>query len=295
MILSLERRAPADWPALAPLIHAWNRRADGGIHCVHSASGVEVASHADELAALAPDEAAFWAVWRSGRVVGVVGCEVDASSGRAWLRGPLVAEDAVLDALLPMVDATLSAAFPSIVTFDGFPAADSAALNAWYRAAGYTPLLVHAAMRAELGTYVTLADGAVPALASDLPEMLRVHAELFPSPYLGEEAFRRALDASDCALFVVSDAEAKPLGYVYVEDRPAEDEAYLHYLGVAEVARGRGLGKALLGRAARWGFDRGRSGIALTVREDRPVAKELYRRAGFVEMSRGRQWRRTTL
>ena len=49
----------------------------------------------------------------------------------------------------------------------------------------------------------------------------------------------------------------------------------------------------LLGGAAQWGVDRGRSGIALTVREDRPVAIELYRRSGFVEMSRGRHWRRT--
>ena len=199
----------------------------------------------------------------------------------------------MLDALLPLVDTTLAAALPAIATFDGFPAADSTCLNDWYRAAGYTPLLVHAALRAELGALTVLPTGAEPALPSDLPSMLGLHNELFPSPHLGEEAFRRALHATDCALFVARGDEAEPLGYLYVEDRPAEQEVYVHYLGVFESARGRGAGKALLGRAARWGVDRGRSGIALTVREDRPVAIALYRRCGFVEMSRGRQWRRT--
>lgn len=293
MPLFLERWTPADWPALAPSIHAWNQRADGGTHCVHAASGADVASHAAELAALAPDEAAFWGVMLDGRLVGTVGCEFDASLGRAWMRGPLVAADDLLDALLPLVNATLAAALPAIVTFDGFPAADSTRLNDWYRAAGYMPLQVHAALRAELSALQALPRGVDHALPSDLAAVLGLHAELFPSAYLGDEAFRRALGATDCALFVARSVEGEPLGYLYVEDRPAEQEVYVHYLGVTESARGRSLGKALLGRAARWGVDRGRSGMALTVREDRPVAIALYRRSGFVETSKGRHWRWT--
>ena len=52
------------------------------------------------------------------------------------MRGPLVATDDLLDALLPIVRATLSAALPEIVNLDGFPAVDSNRLNDWYRAAG---------------------------------------------------------------------------------------------------------------------------------------------------------------
>ena len=193
----------------------------------------------------------------------------------------------------PVVDATLSAALPEIVHFDGFPAADSKRLNDWYRAAGYLPLQVHAALRAELSALQGLPTAVCQALPSDLPTVLGLHAELFPSAYLGKEAFHRALYATDCALFIARSAEAEPLGYLYVEDRPAEQDVYVHYLGVTESARGRSLGKALLGRAAAWGVDRGRNGMSLTVREDRPVAMELYRRSGFVETSRGRHWRRT--
>lgn len=295
MPLFLERKVAADWPTLAPLIHAWNQRGDGRIHCLHAANGSDIASHANELAALASDEAAFWVVMHGAQLVGVVGCEFDLSLGRAWLRGPLVAEDGLLDALLPLVDSTLTAALPTVVHFDAFPAADGARLNDWYRAAGYTPLEVHAAMRAELGTLRALrSEGAEPASPADLPAAAALHAELFPSPYLGEEAFRRALEAADCALFIArSGEETEPLGYLYVEDRPADHEVYVHYLGVNESARRQGLGKALLARAARWGSERGRDAMALTVREDRPAALELYRRSGFVETSRGRHWRRT--
>jgi ribosomal protein S18 acetylase RimI-like enzyme len=295
MPLVLERLPPPAWPSLAPFIHAWNQRDDGGMHCLHAASGSDVAAHSAELAALAPDEAAFWQILRDGRIVGTVGCEFDAALGRAWMRGPLVAAADDLDALLPLVDATLAAALPAILNFDAFPAADSTQLNNWYRSAGYTPLHVHAAMQAELGALQALPAGAVRALPSDLPAMLGLHAELFESPHLGEEAFRRALHATDCALLVARGVDAQPLGYLYVEDRPSEQEVYVHYLGVVESARGRGLGKTLLGGACRWGADRGRNGIALTVREDRPAAMELYRRSGFVETSRGRHWRRTAV
>jgi len=48
----------------------------------------------------------------------------------------------------------------------------------------------------------------------------------------------------------------------------------------------------LLDAAARWGAQHGRGHSALTVREDRRTAFDLYKRAGFVEVSAGRHWRK---
>jgi hypothetical protein len=42
---------------------------------------------------LAADAACFCAAWRGERLVGVVGAEFDVTLGRAWLRGPLVADE----------------------------------------------------------------------------------------------------------------------------------------------------------------------------------------------------------
>ena len=290
----LTRQAAADWPALAPFIHAWNQRPAGGVHCLHAANGPDVAAHAAELAALAPDEAAFWRAAEGDRLVGVFGCEFDPDLSRAWMRGPLASRPEILASLLPAVHATVQSALPGVTQFEAFPAADGALLNEWYAAAGYTPLQLHAALRAQTRGWPEPPASVGLALAADLPAVLGLHDELFPATYLGGSAFRRALEAADCAVFVARNVDSLPVGYLYVEQHPADQEAYVHFLGVESSQRGRGFAQALLGAAVRWGADRGFPHVALTVREDRPGARRLYQRAGFVEVSTGRHWRKTT-
>ena len=290
----LTRQAPADWPALAPFLHSWNRRPDGGVHCLHAANGPDAAAHAAELAALAPEEAAFWTATEGERIVAVFGCEFDPALGRAWMRGPLADRPEVLASLLPVVQATVQSALPRATQFEAFPAADDASLNEWYAAAGYAPLQIHAALRAETRGWPEPPASVTPARAADLAAVLALHDELFPATYLGASAFGRALDAADCALLVAREGDGLPVGYLYVEEHPADREAYVHFVGVDASQRGRGFAQALLGAAARWGAEHGWPHVALTVREDRPGARRLYQRAGFVEVSTGRHWRKTT-
>ena len=82
---------PEAWSDLAPLLFAWNRRADGRVRCLHADQGRDLEAHAAELAALAPDDAAFWLCSDAGGPVGVIGCEIDRVAGRAWLRASALA------------------------------------------------------------------------------------------------------------------------------------------------------------------------------------------------------------
>jgi ribosomal-protein-alanine N-acetyltransferase len=286
---------PGDWPALAELVHRCNRRADGGVRCLHAAQGADVASHAAELAGLRPEEAAFWAITEGDRRVGVVGCEIDAALARAWVRGPLAVEPRVLEAITPLVGPALEAALPAIRCFDAFPSADDAGLNAWYAAAGYAPLELHTVLRATIADATGQPRPVRRATPPDLPALSALHQSLFPSAYIGEADFHRAMDtAADCVLFVADGGDDQPpAGYLFAQDHPHDEEAYVDYLGVVASHRGRGLGRALLDAAAGWGAQRGRGHLALTVREDRRTALELYRRAGFAEISAGRHWRKT--
>ena len=291
---TLHRLPPADWPDLAEFIHRCNQAPGGGVRCLHAAQGDDVASHAAELAGLPADEAAFWAIVEDGRQVGVVGCEVDAALKRAWLRGPLTVEPCVLDALLPLVGPTLEAALPAVQIYDAFPSADDAPLNAWYAAAGYTALQLHTVLRAPIVVAHDPATTVRRATPQDLPAMLSLHLALFPSPYIGEAEFHRALAPSaDCALFVTVGNDGLPVGYLYVQDNASEHEAYVDYLGVLPSQRGQGRGRVLLDAAARWGAEHGRAHLALTVREDRRSALGLYQRWGFGTVSSGRHWRKT--
>ena len=224
-----------------------------------------------------------------------MGCEFDAALARARVRGPLVLDPRSLEGTVALVIASMEGALPAVGQFDAFPAADADLLNRWYAAAGYEALQLHGVLRAAVAQAHAGSRAVRPAAAGDLPALLGLHQQLFPSAYIGEADFHRALAPDgDCVLFVASGDAAAPIGYLYVKDDPVEQEAYIDYLGVAQARRGQGFGRALLDSAFAWAASRGRSHLALTVREDRQSALGLYRQAGFVEVSAGRHWRKVT-
>jgi ribosomal protein S18 acetylase RimI-like enzyme len=318
--------APDDWPALAPFVHRHNRRADGGVRCLHTAQGDSVAQHAHELAALPADQAAFWQVRDAcGAIDGIVGCEFDAALGRAWLRGPIVAGDPaqrgpLLHRLLRVLeesmgrplerslersaagslDKTRDSAVPGIRCFDAFPAEDDGPLNALYAARGYQRLGVHRVLEAALAEPQDVqAPWPLPsglstrrAVAADLAPLLALHEALFPNGYLKPSDFAEAVGDAARRVLVCTAAEGRLLGYLHAKDDPEQPEVYVDYLGVAPEARGQGLGGALLAGALAWGRALGRPRASLTVREDRAPALALYERSGFRQVSAGVHWRR---
>jgi ribosomal protein S18 acetylase RimI-like enzyme len=291
---SWQRVPPERWRTLATRLHAWNRRADGGVRCIHTDQGEDVAPHEAELAAMAPDAAAFWLyVDQRGEAVGLIGCEVDRALARGWLRGPLATTSGVLDAMRPSALALLDDALPEVRQWDAFPSADCAELNDWYAAVGFAPLQLHRVLQADL-TGLAASEGVEAdvrvATADDAADAWRLHGSLFPASYLAAAEF--AGDGAKRTLFVVRDGAGALAGYLHAEDDPLSGEIYVDYLGVAAAGRGRGLGAALLRAAARWGAERGRSRVSLTVREDRPSALGLYARCGFAEITSGRHWQR---
>jgi ribosomal protein S18 acetylase RimI-like enzyme len=294
--------APADRPALAAFIHRHNRRADGGVRCLHAAQGDSVERHAQELTALPADEAAFWeARDADGAVEGIVGCEFDPALRRAWLRGPIVAGDpAQRGPLLHRLVQALEAALPAIRCFDAFPTEDEAPLNALYAARGYQRMGVHRVLEAALATPASahepwpLPSGVSIrcAKAADLTPLLALHENLFPNGYLKAGDFAEALDDPGRRVLCCTGADGRLLGYLHTKDDPEQPEIYVDYLGVVPEARGQGLGRALLGEALAWGRVLGRPRASLTVREDRTPALALYERSGFRQVSAGVHWRR---
>jgi ribosomal protein S18 acetylase RimI-like enzyme len=294
MTLDWTRVAPASWPALAPLFHAWNRRTDGSARCLHADQGDDLAAYRAELAALQAQGAAFWLCRDRGDPLGVIGCEVDSAARRAWLRGPLASTPALLEAMnAPSMVSFLETALPQVRQWDGIPAADDEPLNAWYAAAGFAPQQLHRVLQATAAGLAAHAPdaGVRVATVQDAVAAWTLHHALFPSSYLSADEFRDGTPQR--TLFVRVAAGGDVAGYLHGEDRPLCSEWYVDYLGVAEVQRGRGVATALLQRAGQCAADRGRAHVTLTVREDRPSAIGLYARCGFIELSAGRHWQRT--
>jgi hypothetical protein len=87
----LIRVAPAEWPRLAGFIVDCNRRADGGVHCLHARHGNDAASHCGRSwPRCRPTPPRFWALRDDGRLQAVIGCEFDHRCRLPrWVRGPL--------------------------------------------------------------------------------------------------------------------------------------------------------------------------------------------------------------
>lgn len=289
---------PDEWPALGAFIFRCNRTADGRVRCLHGDQGDDERRHVAELAELKGGEAAFWHTRGTrGETLGVIGCAIDGVQQRAWIRGPWAApgvrsastECALLDAL--------ERGLPGILRFDAFPSEDDAALNALYAGAGYQHLGVHRVMQAMLGEAEAAAatDARVrPARPDDLDHWLPLHHGLFPGSYLSDDEISAAI-GDGRHLVLTAWQEDRPAGYLVAKDDTTADELYVDYLGVDAASRGRGLGRALLLQAIRWGAGRGRRHAALTVRQDRAEALSLYLQCGFRQVCAGAHWRKERL
>ncbi len=286
---------PSEWPALGEFIFKSNRTADGRVRCLHGDQGDDERSHVAELGNLPAGEAAFWrAADLRGELLGVIGCEIDRSQHRSWIRGPWAVPGPSSASLEAVLLHTLERSLPDIHRLDAFPSEDDETLVALYRAAGYRRMAVHRVMQAALGDAgtATAADARItPARMDDLQQWLPLHHGLFPGSYLSDDDIAAAIgDGSRLVLSAWLDG--RPAGYVVAKDDATMDELYVDYLGVDPGARGRGLGRALLLHAIRWGAGRGRRCAALTVRQDRVEALSLYIQCGFKQARAGVHWRK---
>ncbi|MEM9563347.1 MAG: GNAT family N-acetyltransferase [Actinomycetota bacterium] len=139
--------------------------------------------------------------------------------------------------------------------------------------------------RVEVRATETADRAAVLALASRL--------EIGMSPWRDREAVARtvrnwieaSLDAEDDtrASFVAAE-DGVVVGFVSVEEQDhwsGDPEAYIGELIVADDREGRGIGRALVERAAAWGRERGRCRIALDTGAGNERALAFYRAIGF--------------
>jgi ribosomal protein S18 acetylase RimI-like enzyme len=103
-----------------------------------------------------------------------------------------------------------------------------------------------------------------------------------------DDATRRFLDADDHHLLLAF-VEDEPVGFVSGVELTHPDkgvEMFLYELGVAEGARRRGVGSALVEALAALARERGCRGMWVLTDEDNPVAIATYRRAGAAKDER---------
>lgn len=115
----------------------------------------------------------------------------------------------------------------------------------------------------------------------DLDALVALEDSAFDGDRLSRAQYRRHLDSVTAQVLVAS-ANAQPLlGSAVLFFRRGSALARLYSIATAPLARGRGVGAALLGAAEAAARQRGCRALRLEVRVDNAAAIGLYERAGF--------------
>lgn len=127
------------------------------------------------------------------------------------------------------------------------------------------------------------------ARQADLAEIVRIERASFGDPW-SESTFHAILTRPNAELLVAEEDDGPPCGYAATWW--VEDQGELGNVAVAEEARGRGVGVALLDAAFSKLRDRGVRECFLEVRESNEAARRLYERLGFSVVGRRRSYYR---
>jgi len=118
------------------------------------------------------------------------------------------------------------------------------------------------------------------AMPADLDALVALERAAFTTDHLSQRQYRRHLRSDSAAVLAAVDGSGL-LGKAVVFFRRRSDIARLYSIAVADAARGRGLGQALLTAAERIASRRGARRMRLEVRQDNAAAIRLYERKGY--------------
>jgi ribosomal protein S18 acetylase RimI-like enzyme len=140
------------------------------------------------------------------------------------------------------------------------------------------------------GERPAVADAALlirAAESRDLNGLVALERASFPGDRLTRRQFRYMLARAQATLLVATEPDAPAdsplplLGYVLVLFNRATSVARLYSIAVAEAARGRGVGRALVLAAERATWDAERAYLRLEIRRDNIASQRLFERLGY--------------
>lgn len=123
------------------------------------------------------------------------------------------------------------------------------------------------------------------ATPEDLAAIMRLERASFPTDAWSDAMMREEL-SSPHGWYIVDDEAGRIVGYAGLRAVKNATHADVQTIALAEAARGRGRGRALLRALLDEASRRGVTQVFLEVRADNPVAQSLYVSEGFFEIGR---------
>ena len=127
-----------------------------------------------------------------------------------------------------------------------------------------------------------------PMTLSHLPQVAALEKRCFPNDPWSEGVFRSALDNPDTAVLLAEGEDGTLLGYAVLYT--VLDEGNLDNIAVARSSRRQGVADALPSALAGLCRERGIVRLMLEVRASNVPALSLYRKYGFAEVGRRKNY-----
>ena len=124
-----------------------------------------------------------------------------------------------------------------------------------------------------------------PATLADLDAIMALERASFPTDAWSDAMMREEL-TSRHAWYVVDEEAGRLVGYGGIRAAKGSTDADIQTIAIADSARGRGRGRALLTTLLAEAARRGVRDVFLEVLADNPVAQALYASEGFIELGR---------
>ena len=121
------------------------------------------------------------------------------------------------------------------------------------------------------------------ATPEDLDAIMAIENRSFPTDAWSADTMAAELD-SPHGRYLVDEQDGTVIGYGGVRALQGSADADIQTIALAETARGRGTGRALLAALLEQASLRGVRNVFLDVRADNPVAQKLYASEGFREI-----------
>lgn len=124
-----------------------------------------------------------------------------------------------------------------------------------------------------------------PALHADLDEIVAIENACFTDEAFTRRQLTYLIDQAKGGCFVATD-EGKVIGYLSLLARPRYADIRVYSIATAPETRGKGVGSALLERAAEYAREGKAKTITLEVSVTNEAALALYRKNGFESIHR---------
>ena len=128
-------------------------------------------------------------------------------------------------------------------------------------------------------------------LRADLPTLFEIEAELYPVDAWSLDIFQSEFDGiPETRFYVVAENSHEIIGYAGLFSPLLGEVADIQTMTVVKSEQGKGIGKALLRLLVAEAIRREAPDVLLEVREDNASAIGLYQSAGFIEISRRKNY-----